>query len=71
MSPPTVQISVNGNPKEIAPGTTVAGLLELLKIERAQVAVEVNAAVVKKARHAEHALQQGDQVEIVTFVGGG
>ncbi|MEW6433694.1 MAG: sulfur carrier protein ThiS [Myxococcota bacterium] len=66
-----MQIHLNGEPKDVPEGVTVRELLELLSITAPRVAVEVNAQVVKKARHAETALQPGDQVEIVTFVGGG
>lgn len=67
----TLHLTVNGEPKDVPEGTTVAKLLEAMKIDRTQVAVEVNAAVVRRARHAEHALSDGDEIEIVTFVGGG
>lgn len=67
----TLRLTVNGQPLDVPAGMTLAGLLESMKIDRAQVAVEVNAEVVRRARHAEHALRDGDEVEIVTFVGGG
>ncbi|MBL8957198.1 MAG: sulfur carrier protein ThiS [Myxococcaceae bacterium] len=66
-----MQVHVNGEPKEIADGLTLSELLDTLKIERARVAVEVNAEVVRRARHGEVKLKAGDQIEIVTFVGGG
>lgn len=62
---------VNGEQREVPEGTTVAKLLEILGATSDQVAVEVNAAVVRRARHAEATLAAGDQVEVVTFVGGG
>lgn len=67
----TLQLTVNGATTEVPAGTTLAKLLETMNIDRAQVAVEVNAQVVRRARHAEHALDDGDEIEIVTFVGGG
>lgn len=66
-----MQLHVNGQPREVPDGLTVSGLLTLLQIEAPRVAVELNAEVVVKARHAQTTLQAGDQVEIVTFVGGG
>jgi sulfur carrier protein len=66
-----MQLHVNGQPREVPDGLTVAALLTLLQIEAPRVAVELNAEVVVKARHAETTLKTGDQVEIVTFVGGG
>ncbi len=66
-----MQVHVNGEAREIAPGATVSALLLTMKIDAQQVAVEVNSQVVRRANHGAVQLQQGDQVEIVTFVGGG
>jgi sulfur carrier protein len=66
-----MQVQINGQTRDVPDGTTVASLLALLEIKAPRVAVEINAEVVVKARHAETSLRAGDQVEIVTFVGGG
>jgi len=66
-----MHLRVNGESKEVTDGITVASLLTFLQIKAPRVAVEVNAQVITRARHAEHTLQAGDEVEIVTFVGGG
>ncbi|WP_224249167.1 sulfur carrier protein ThiS [Hyalangium gracile] len=67
-----MEVWVNGEVREVPEGTTLSALLELLRIAGGPgVAVEVNAEVVRRARHAEHRLQPQDRVEIVTFVGGG
>lgn len=66
-----MQVQINGQPRDVPDGTTVSALLALLEIKAPRVAVEINAEVVVKARHAETSLRAGDQVEIVTFVGGG
>lgn len=66
-----VKLKVNGEAREVPDGTTVAQLLATLEVAVGRVAVEVNASVVRRAHHATHALADGDQVEIVTFVGGG
>ena len=66
-----MRISVNGEPREVHDGITVLELLQTLSVMQARVAVEVNAEVVRKARHAEHRLCEGDKIEVVTFVGGG
>jgi sulfur carrier protein len=66
-----VQVWVNGEAREVPEGTSLAALLELLRVGGPGVAVEVNAEVVRRARHAEHRLAPQDRVEIVTFVGGG
>ena len=66
-----MKVWVNGEPREIEPGTALSGLLTELALSGPGVAVEVNAKVVRRARHAEHRLCEGDRIEIVTFVGGG
>jgi sulfur carrier protein len=66
-----VILTVNGNPRELADGATVAELLAALNLAERLVAVEVNLEVVPRARHGEHRLAEGDRVEIVTLVGGG
>jgi thiamine biosynthesis protein ThiS len=64
-------LTLNGEKKTIQAGLTVAGLLENLKIEPARVAVEVNLSIIKKADYEKHLLNEGDTVEVVSFVGGG
>lgn len=67
----TLTIQLNGQPREIPAGTTVAGLLALLEIATVRVAVERNREVVRRAAHDTCVLEAGDVVEIVSFVGGG
>jgi sulfur carrier protein len=66
-----VQISVNGRPRRVAEGTTIAQLLDELELTTKYVAVEVNLQLVPRGQHAEHRLSEGDRLEIVTLVGGG
>jgi sulfur carrier protein len=49
----------------------VRELLRVVGREGVPCAVEVNRALVPHRRHAEHALSQGDRIEVVTLVGGG
>src|SRR5882672_1752547 len=66
-----LRITVNGEPRTAAPGTTVAALVAALGMEAARVAVERNQDVVPRRTGTEALLGDGDQVEIVAFVGGG
>ena len=66
-----MRIEFNGESREAADGTTVAQLLEQLKIAPRHVAVELNLEVVPRERHAETVLRDGDRLEVVTLVGGG
>ena len=64
-------IVMNGQPREIEAGTTVARLLETLEMQPRFLAVERNFELVPRTRHAECVLEEGDALEIVTLVGGG
>jgi len=64
-------VDVNGSPKELPQGCTVRDLLREVGREGAPCAVEANRSLVPHRRHAEHALSEGDRVEVVTLVGGG
>jgi len=64
-------ISLNGEPHELAGPLTLTALLAQLNIDPRRVAVEHNLNVVKRARYDSTQIQDGDQVEIVNFVGGG
>jgi sulfur carrier protein len=66
-----VEIFVNDQPRRVAEGTTVAGLLEQLDLGTRHVAVEVNLELVPRQQHAAYKLADGDRLEIVTLVGGG
>ena len=66
-----MELTVNGEKRAVPEGTTVSTLLELLQVMPERVVVEVNLTILKRAEHAGAILQEGDQVEIVRFVGGG
>ena len=66
-----LRITVNGEPRTAPAGTTVAGLVALMGMEAARVAVERNQDVVPRRTWSEAVLGDGDLVEIVAFVGGG
>ncbi len=66
-----IEVTVNGEPREIEGGRTVLQYLESLEIVPDRVAVELNRAIVKKAEWGRTVIQRGAQVEIVQFVGGG
>ena len=66
-----MQIILNGDPHEVAGPLTLNALLAQLNIDPRRVAVEHNLTVVKRANYDSTQIQDGDQVEIVNFVGGG
>ena len=70
--PPAMQLTVNGIPRTFDPAVrTVAELVRALALEGKRIAVEKNGVIVPKSRHADTALAEGDQLEIVGAVGGG
>jgi thiamine biosynthesis protein ThiS len=66
-----LKIVLNGNPFEVEHAVTISELLSLLNIDPRRVAVEHNLVVVKRASLETTRIRDGDQVEIVNFVGGG
>lgn len=64
-------IVLNGDRQDLPGPTTVLGLLTRLDIDPRVVAVELNRVVVKRARYGETPIEDGAEVEIVSFVGGG
>jgi sulfur carrier protein len=66
-----LEIQVNGETREFPVGLTVEGLVVVLDLQPARVAIELNRSVVRRNEWAATALHEGDRVEIVHFVGGG
>lgn len=64
-------IRLNGEARAWPTSRTVAALLDELDIDTRTVAVEQNRLVVKRARYGDTLIEAGDEVEIVSFVGGG
>lgn len=66
-----MKLQVNGDPLDAPDGCTISQLLEQLEIRVKHVAVERNREIVPRAEHASTQLQAGDELEVVTLVGGG
>ncbi|MDO8795742.1 MAG: sulfur carrier protein ThiS [Vicinamibacterales bacterium] len=64
-------IILNGEPFDLSGPLSVTELLSRLEIDARRVAVEHNVVVLKRAAFDETMVREGDQVEIVNFVGGG
>ncbi|MBQ8309708.1 MAG: sulfur carrier protein ThiS [Clostridia bacterium] len=63
-------IKINGEEMNIA-GKTLAEYLATANYDRKRIAVERNGNIVPKAQYGETVLQDGDSLEVVSFVGGG
>ncbi len=67
----TVSIRVNGEHRRVREGISIADLANELGLEPTRVAVERNLEVVPRSRLGETMVEDGDDYELVTFVGGG
>lgn len=65
-----MKITLNGEPHQTQ-AATIAALVESLSLDIAKVAVERNRVLVPRSLHGETALEDGDRIEVVQFVGGG
>ena len=66
-----IQITVNGEPRRVAPDLTAAQLIEQLELGGRRLAMEINREILPRSRYAEHRLNDGDRIEIVQAIGGG
>ncbi|MDD3926272.1 MAG: sulfur carrier protein ThiS [bacterium] len=69
-----MRIVVNGQDREVPSGTTLGGLMELLKVDPRRVVVEFNREIINRSSWEEHVsreLKEGDALELVQLVGGG
>jgi thiamine biosynthesis protein ThiS len=66
-----MNITLNGRNYSLKEPVSVQGLVDLLGLEKSQVAIELNRTIVSRSRYADVLIQAGDELEIVTFIGGG
>jgi sulfur carrier protein len=64
-------LSINGDQRTFADTLSLAQLIEQLGMKGDRVAVELNREIISRAQWADTSLKDGDQLEIVHFVGGG
>ncbi|NBO18111.1 MAG: sulfur carrier protein ThiS [Proteobacteria bacterium] len=65
-----MQIKVNGEARGVA-AVNVAELVAQLGLNPRQVAIEKNRVIVPRTQYADEPIRDGDEVEIVQFIGGG
>jgi sulfur carrier protein len=64
-------IILNGEPREIAAGSTLGDVLVAAGYAERRIAVEINREIVPKSTHGERVVHDGDRIEIVHALGGG
>jgi thiazole synthase len=67
----TLSVTVNGDLRRVSTGVSIAAMLREIGVDPKRVAVERNLAIVPKSTLEDVAVEDGDQFEIVHFVGGG
>lgn len=70
-APETIEVRINGEPREVPVGLAVDALLAHLELDPRMVVVEHNRAILRRESLAAVAVQPGDVFELVHFVGGG
>jgi thiamine biosynthesis protein ThiS len=66
-----ISITLNGEPRDVSLGTSIAALAAEIGLNPAKIAVERNLEIVPRSTLANIFIEAGDQIEIVHFVGGG
>ena len=66
-----INVHINGEPRRLPAGQSIAALVTSLGLDPAKVAVERNLEIVPRSLHEATPLVDGDRVELVQFVGGG
>lgn len=66
-----MELTINGQARRFEERLDIAGLIAALGLEPRKIAIERNREIVPKSLYAATALADGDQIEIVQFVGGG
>ena len=67
----TLNLTVNGEPTTIEPGTTLGQLIDSLALGERRYAVELNETVIPRSEHPVRMLEDGDRIEIIRAIGGG
>ena len=67
----TFDVTINGEPRRVAAGSSIAALVAEIGLDPARVAVERNLEIVPRSTLASVKVVDGDAFEIVHFVGGG
>ncbi|MBE0659688.1 MAG: sulfur carrier protein ThiS [Bryobacteraceae bacterium] len=66
-----MKITVNGSPQEAPEGLPLPAMLKHIGVDLEHVAIELNRRIVRRADWPSTTIQDGDTIEVVTFVGGG
>jgi thiamine biosynthesis protein ThiS len=66
-----MRVYINGEAQALGEAGTVAGLVEKFALDIRKVAIEINRTIVPRSLYGQTILCEGDEIEIVQFIGGG
>ncbi len=66
-----IKIKLNNKDKDIEDSSSISALIELLELNPHSIVTEVNLNIIQKDKREDYILNDGDRVEIITFLGGG
>ncbi len=66
-----MNVTINGETREVPDGLTVQALIEHLGLRTDATVAEINGSIVDRAAYSDRPIAAGDEVELVQFVGGG
>jgi sulfur carrier protein len=66
-----MQVKINGKTTEMETGTTLAKLFESKNIAPEKVVVSVNKQIIQPVDYAQISIKDHDDIDLMTFVGGG
>jgi sulfur carrier protein len=67
----TIEVQLNGETRETISGVTLDALIDQFELPKQRVAVELNRTVVRRVDWPNTAVNAGDVIEVIHFVGGG
>ena len=67
----SILVKINGEDKSIPQNISILKLIEMYKLNKDRVVIELNKNILKKDQYGKITIKSSDEVEIVTFVGGG
>lgn len=66
-----MHITINGEPRAFTHDMTVGELIEQLELDQQRIAIERNMTIISRSDYQHTELEEGDDIEIVEFIGGG
>jgi len=66
-----IKIKLNNKDKDIEDSSSISALVKLLELNPHSIVTEVNLNIIQKDKREDYILNDGDRVEIITFLGGG